>query len=79
MKRTMKWLALILLASLITGSFVPALAEDPPAHDHAWGEWQRDTTVAWSCTAGGREVRVCGAENCPDPYEYSSVPGSGHT
>lgn len=79
MKRTMNWLALILLASLITGSFVPALAGDPPAHVHAWGGWQRDNTVAWSCTAGGREVNVCGAENCPDPYDYRNVPGSGHT
>lgn len=75
MKRTMKWLALILLAAMVTGSALPARAD----HDHAWGGWQRDTTVAWSCTAGGREARVCGAEDCPDPYEYRDVPGSGHT
>lgn len=77
MRQHVKRLALILTALLIL--YTGILPTDAQArHDHAWSAWFADPSAPAGCTAGGREMRTCSAEGCPEPIEYRPTAALGH-
>ncbi len=79
MNRSIRWMALLLMAALMMGGALTAHAQEvPQEHVHVFGAWQNDPSAPAGCSTGGRQFKTCSAAGCPAPIAYQDLPALGH-